>query len=123
MELTLEFPCLPPSVNSMYVNSRSGGRHKSKEANDWDNVVKSFIPADAKFPIGILSVDVELYAPWFTRKDTVRRWDLDSRFKSLFDSVFKCFDVDDSCIFEIKARKVISADKKTVIKIYALDEY
>lgn len=123
MELRLEFPALPPSVNTMYISSpKLGMRFKSKEAKDWDNMVREYIPMGTMFPVGVLSVEVEFHAPWFTLKNKVRKADLDSRFKALFDSVFKCFDVDDSYIFEIVAKKVISKEKKTIIIINALDE-
>lgn len=129
MEVTFEFPGLPPSVNNMYIaGRRRGTRFKSPKAKEWDEMVKGIVSHAEFFPVGLLSMEITLYASWFTKASTedkkvIRKMDLSNRIKAVEDSVMSCLELDDSIVFEIFAHKVDSSEEKTVIRLLAIDEH
>ena len=64
-----------------------------------------------------LSVRVEIYEDWHTKKGAVKKKDVANREKFLIDSVFKALELDDCFIFEHVMRKVQSVEEKAVIAI------
>lgn len=48
---------------------------------------------------------------WFTKKDQIKKKDVENRHKALIDGVFKFLGLDDSQIFEIEIKKVVGGDE------------
>ncbi len=68
-----------------------------------------------------LSLTVEIFENWYTKKGTVRKKDLANREKFLIDSVFKSLGLDDSYIFKHVMFKIQSKEEKVTILISLLN--
>jgi Holliday junction resolvase RusA-like endonuclease len=64
-----------------------------------------------------LSLTVEIFENWYTKKGVVRKKDLANREKFLIDSVFRSLGLDDCYIFEHTMFKIQSGEEKVVINI------
>ena len=64
-----------------------------------------------------LSVEVDIFEKWMTKKDTVARKDISNREKFLVDSVFMALEIDDKFIWEHTMTKVQSNDEYFIIRI------
>jgi Holliday junction resolvase RusA-like endonuclease len=64
-----------------------------------------------------LSLTVEIFENWYTKKGLVRKKDLANREKFLIDSVFRSLGLDDCYIFEHKMFKIQSKEEKVIINI------
>ncbi len=67
-----------------------------------------------------ISLKVEIFENWYTKKGTVRKKDLANREKFLIDSIFKSLGLDDSYIFEHTMFKIQSKEEKSVVNILLL---
>ena len=68
-----------------------------------------------------LSLTVEIFENWYTKKGAVRKKDLANREKFLIDSIFKSLGLDDSFIFEHKMFKIQSNEEKVKILISKIE--
>ena len=117
MELTVELPGLPLSVNKAY----RGRRFKTKELTQYKAFVGSYVDC-INSPVGKLSVEVDLIADdWMCKNGNVKKRDIDNCLKTLLDSIFSCLDTDDSYIWDLKVRKIDGPEAKTVVRIYELE--
>lgn len=48
---------------------------------------------------------------WFTKKNQIKKKDVENRHKALIDGVFKFLGLDDSQIFEIEIKKVVGGEE------------
>tara|TARA_Y100000034_G_C6605269_1_gene263433 strand:- start:14 stop:400 length:387 start_codon:yes stop_codon:yes gene_type:complete len=69
-----------------------------------------------------LSIIMEIHENWFTKKDLVKKLDLDNRCKFLIDSVCIGLKIDDKFVFELKMKKVQSKEEKAIVIIKILNE-
>ena len=69
-----------------------------------------------------LSVLVDVYENWLTKKGKVARKDVANREKFLIDSVFNRLGIDDKFIFKHEMRKIQSKTEKSIIKIEVIDK-
>lgn len=121
MELVVEIPCLPPSVNKAYPSTRSGRRFKSSEYKKFCDLVDSLME-DAHTPVGRLSVEIELISDdWYTKSGDARRRDCGNYSKTCLDAVFANLEVDDKWIWSEKISKVDGDVKRTIVRIYEID--
>lgn len=64
-----------------------------------------------------LSVRVEIYENWHTKRGDIKKKDIANREKFLIDSVFKSLELDDCYIFEHTMFKIQSDEEKSEITI------
>ncbi len=69
-----------------------------------------------------LSVTVEIYENWHTKKGAVKKKDIANREKFLIDSVFNALGLDDCFIFEHTMFKVQSEEEKVAITVIRLEK-
>jgi len=69
-----------------------------------------------------LSLKVEIFENWYTKKGKVRKKDLANREKFLIDSVFKSLGLDDSYIFEHTMFKIQGDEEKVKVTISKLKQ-
>tara|TARA_Y100000034_G_C6648341_1_gene283666 strand:+ start:181 stop:567 length:387 start_codon:yes stop_codon:yes gene_type:complete len=69
-----------------------------------------------------LSITMEIHENWFTKKDLVKKLDLDNRCKFLIDSVCIGLRIDDKFVFGLKMKKVQSKEEKARVIIEVLNE-
>jgi len=112
-----------PSVNHLYGHNRLGHFYLKKEGKELRkyifNKIKNDISKDKlkDFHDIKLSVTVEIYENWYTKKGAVKKKDVANREKFLIDSVFNALGLDDCFIFEHVMLKVQSEDEKAAITI------
>lgn len=68
-----------------------------------------------------LSVRVEIYEDWHTKKGDVKKKDIANREKFLIDSVFNALGLDDCFVFEHTMIKVQSDKEKAIIVISKIE--
>ena len=114
-----------PSVNHLYGHNRLGHFYLKKEGKELRKYIfekiKDHISKDElkSFQDVKLSVKVEIYENWYTKKGTVKKKDIANREKFLIDSVFNALGLDDCFIFEHIMKKAQSDEEKAVITILA----
>lgn len=69
-----------------------------------------------------LSIRVDIFENWFTKKGNVKKLDIANREKFLVDSVFKALGIDDKFIWEQTMTKRQSEEEKAVIEINPAEE-
>jgi Holliday junction resolvase RusA-like endonuclease len=114
-----------PSVNHLYGHNRRGHFYLKKEGRDLREYiiskVRGYVLRNSdkikKLRDVQLSLTVQIFENWFTKKGTIRKKDVANREKFLIDSVFKGLGLDDSYIFEHTMFKVQSMEEKAVIVI------
>lgn len=121
MEIKIEIPMLPPTVNHSHVYTRRGV-FKSSEYVKWERAVKLFIGSHGPLAEEPLSVRIEFYTSWFTKKGKMRRRDVDNLAKATLDAVFKCLGINDCSVFSLHLVKRESIQDKTVVIIQSLME-
>lgn len=76
---------------------------------------RKFLLADAEnLKEKILKVEVQYVGPresWFTKKNEIKKKDVENRHKALLDGIFSFLDLDDSQIFEITIKKVVGGSE------------
>lgn len=124
IEITIPFKTI--SVNHLYGLGRFGQKYLKPEAKkireEIFEILKSvninkteqlkLLNTEIK-----LSVSVEIYEDWYTKKGLIKRKDVTNREKFLIDSVFEQLEIDDRRIFEYRTKKIQSEEEKAVIKI------
>jgi Holliday junction resolvase RusA-like endonuclease len=126
MLFSLEFEGHPVSVNNAFPTSRSGHRFPSGEYKAFQAKIGVLLKGHAKVEKihGPLSVEIELHAgDWFTKDGYARKKDLANYEKTLVDTVFKILGLHDSLIFDLRMRKVVAAEKKTVLRVFDLGAF
>jgi len=114
-----------PSVNHLYGHNRLGHFYLKKEGRELrEYIVKKVRDylvgnpgATLNFKDVKISVIVEIYENWFTKKGAVKKKDVANREKFLIDSVFNALGLDDCFIFEHVMRKMQSDEEKAVIMV------
>ena len=114
-----------PSVNHLYGHNRMGHFYLKKEGRDLREYITSLarkIAVQEKEKIEEiqdceLTLTVEIWEDWFTKKGTIKKKDIANREKFLVDSVFKGLGLDDSAVFEHTMFKVQSDQEKAVLTI------
>ena len=67
-----------------------------------------------------LKVAIQYEGPrseWFTKKGEIKKKDVENRHKGLLDVIMPYFDLDDSQIFEITIKKIITAAMETTATV------
>lgn len=126
MLFSLEFEGHPVSVNNAFPTSRSGHRFPSAEYKAFQARLGGLLRERARIEAihGPLSVEIELHAAdWFTKDGSVRKKDVANYEKTLIDTVFKAIGLSDAFIFDLRMRKVIGSEKKTVLRVFDLGAF
>ena len=113
-------PFLPPSENKMYWTDRNRKRHLTEAAKDFKTKVKLFMP---KFDIPeqtLISIKVELYGSWFTKKGRIRIRDGQNMMKALYDAIAEKAGIDDSCLWNWSGKKIDTEGEHMMIEIKLL---
>lgn len=115
-----------PSVNHLYGHNRFGHFYLKKEGKDlrkyiFDKINGSISREVLETFFNVkLSVKVEIYENWYTKKGDVKKKDIANREKFLIDSVFNALGLDDCFVFEHTMIKVQSDEEKAIILISLL---
>lgn len=123
---TLKGAPLPPSLNNCYINLPRGGRAASSGLKAYK---VDFALWAIKFKRAIRDVDLSgvikiEYRMWlprsaiYTKKNTVKRWDISNRIKPMEDCLATALEIDDSRVFEITISKNINPTNQTFVDIY-----
>jgi Holliday junction resolvase RusA-like endonuclease len=110
-----------PSINHLHGHNKFGNFYLKKEGRELKKYilekVKNQVPKTKlkSFQNTKLSIIVEVYENWYTKKGTVKRADLANKEKFLTDSVFDALGLDDCFIFEYTMKKIQSKDERTII--------
>lgn len=117
--ITITIPFKTPTVNHLYFTWQNR-RILTKEARALKEDITKTVKKQTKdkFPWNAkLSVEVDIYENWLTKKGEVARKDVANREKFLIDSVFKALGIDDKFIYIHKMQKIQSNEEKAVIRI------
>lgn len=111
----------PPTVNHRYI-PRGGRLILSPEHRAYKMQLNLFLIAKFKHLKADhlkgkqLNVEIHYCGPWdvwFTKKNTIKKIDVDSRNKTLLDVVFPFLKLDDSQIFDLRLKKLVSGKELT----------
>ena len=111
-----------PSINHLYWH-RGNIKIIKKEARELKEYIDFCVKRDVKLfneeiPFNKkLNVSIEIYENWLTKKNDVKRKDVDNRSKFLLDSIFKSLELDDKFIYELRTSKIQSNEEKAVVEI------
>jgi len=111
-----------PSINHLYWH-RGNIKIIKKEARELKEYIDFCVKRDVKLSneeILInkkLKVTIEVYENWLTKKNEVKKKDVDNRSKFLLDSIFKSLELDDKFIYELKTSKIQSNEEKAIVNI------
>jgi len=111
-----------PSINHLYWH-RGNIKIIKKEARELKEYIDFCVKRDVKlFNEEILinkklKVTIEVYENWLTKKNEVKKKDVDNRSKFLLDSIFKSLELDDKFIYELKTSKIQSNEEKAIVNI------
>lgn len=117
MKHIFKVPFLPPSENKMYWSDYNRKRHLTEDAKEFKSKFKLFMPAMDIPENVLLSIKVELYGSWFTKKDKVRKRDGQNMMKALYDAISEKIGVDDSYLFMWGGVKIDSEDEHMIIEL------
>lgn len=113
----------PLTFNSAYPTNRQGRRFLSNEGKRYkQEITRASLGA---FPVpesGPLLFIYEVHGPFLTKKGEISKTagDLDGFAKLLLDAVCEASGCDDSRVFEIQARKLVSLDWAVKFGLFAL---
>jgi Holliday junction resolvase RusA-like endonuclease len=113
-----------PSVNHLYGHNKFGNFYLKKEGKD----LRKYISENINIPkeelkdfLNVkLSVIIEVYENWYTKKGDVKKKDVANREKFLIDSVFNALGLDDCFVFEHTMIKVQSDEERAILSIRKL---
>lgn len=124
----MELDMLPPSVNQVYVNSKSGGRFMSEEGKSFKQAAAAHFLSKHRAQLLLMSKDakysvtIKLYFPdlenktWpKTAKTRYKRLDASNHVKVLEDVIAAVTGVDDSNTFRLTVEKYIGTPHTVVI--------
>lgn len=120
--MIITIPIKTPSVNHIYFNWKNR-RILTKEARDLKQEIQEFIDEQIdyldlpEYHDKTLSVTVDVYENWYTKKKLVARKDVSNREKWLIDSIFDILALNDKFIFKHTMNKVQSTEEKSIIRI------
>lgn len=133
-EISFFIPGSPLSSNKLYTRQKQNRRKiiltdegRRYKANLWNylglnckaeaGVVKAYLEA---FPgKKVVEVEVHSFDNWLTKEDKPKKKDVQNQTKALVDTVFTFFGLDDSNIFDERAKKVhCLKDHKVGVLIY-----
>jgi Holliday junction resolvase RusA-like endonuclease len=118
--ISFAVPCLPPSVNHMYIAGPNGRRILSPETIRFRWEVLAAVSGRNFRPQGVLMCLIFYKSPaWITKSRRVRKMDADNRQKALFDAFKHATGIDDSLVFEYHAYKIPGESIQTLF--YAVD--
>ena len=124
--IQIKIPEKTPTVNHLFWH-RGNMKIMTKEARELRERIKEFCQTAIKdFPIEDLeghklSVSVDIYENWLTKKNDIKKKDLMNREKFLIDSVFQGLGIDDKMIFQYHTKKIQSKEEKAIIKIEVIN--
>ena len=106
-DLTFKIPAIPPSYSkSLKINYSFRHTYLSKEARDFVNLVKRYIPHCTYTIDTLFSIDIEIHDNWYTKQGKVKRKDVQNLDRLLIDAIFNKIGIDDSHIFVERISKV-----------------
>ena len=118
--LNVSLEGLTPTLNQMYRNASLKVRYKTKKTREYQDYAVALMQKSKSMPFafeGRVWVKVEFFVA------NKRKWDLDNRFKVLFDCLQLAEVIkDDSQIDFIYAERSFSGETKTVITVYGLEQ-
>lgn len=119
--IKITIPFKTPSVNCLYFNW-NGRKIKTKQAKDLDKEIKIIVQNGLYEQLeGELKLSMIVYEDWYTKKNTIKKKDLDNKIKFLQDSVLTALRIEDSQVFELNVKKVHSTQNKTEIELWTLN--
>lgn len=115
---------MPPTMNHRMIPFR-GRLILSPDHRAYKKLLSLFLHRKclttyANFTGKKLSVLITYEGPkseWFTKKGEIKKKDVENRHKALLDVVMPYFDLDDSQIFEITIKKLVSAQTETTASV------
>jgi len=117
--IKIVIPFQTPSVNHLW-GQRGFRKFLTKEAKELKEKIYLLVP-NCKFGKNTkLAVNMDVYEDWFTKKNEIKKKDLDNKSKFVLDSIFEKLGVDDKQIFELTMKKIFEEDfnkYKTIITI------
>jgi len=111
--LSFELPFLPQSVNKLYLRSRTG-IYINPKAIDFKDKVHQLLNT---LIFNKSSNKIKLIITFQVKKKNI---DIDNMVKLLQDSMNKIVFDDDSQVYEIHARKIISKEIKTIVNVFEI---
>jgi len=120
---TVEVPMLAPSVNGYWKVAKWGGRYITPKGIAFKKLVALAVGARKLNWAKPLKLEIELHSDkWWTKKGTISKTagDVDNYCKSSLDSLFACFEMDDSQVFDLHVVKVVGTEK-TVFRLGEID--
>lgn len=120
----MEILGVPPSVNAMYMQTRTGRRFKSDEYKTFETLAK-FMKVTGPELRGAIPYECEIlyFSNWFCKDGSLRRVDVDNRGKAVLDVLSMIYpEFDDSQIVDLRLRKLNWENqcKKTILKFTPL---
>lgn len=115
---------LPPTANDLYrYGKRSVWLSKEvKTFREWVNIAIGLQKHYKKFN-GVVCVLMFVESPyWITKKNTVKKMDLDNRIKSTLDAIKLSIGFPDETNWEIHAWKIPSKKTRTTVYLFDLGD-
>ncbi len=129
-DFEIRVPMIPPSVNHYWKVRRGGGRYITAEGEAFKKIVKyAVLYSGIKIkPELFLKLEINFISSrWITKKGTVALKDCDNLVKCAQDSVCEALGINDSQIFHLIVKKVVSKSRpkegETLFKISEIDPY
>lgn len=125
------------STNTAY-GQRGRIRYLSREGKQSKKIISEFLSSNhndikktivetcIKVEFPVIDINYYLVDNWLTKKNTVKRIDLNPRIKLIEDTFFEWLDIDDCIVFSSSQKKLHSTVEKAVIyelSIMSLDYY
>ncbi len=119
-------PQLPPSTNTYVRHLRNGTHYKTAEAKQFQAAVRYAVWREersknidwTKHQDKLLRAWIIVHSPkWITKKNTIRKKDLDNTAKVLLDSWQMATGIGDERVFEIVMFKRLAKDSSTELII------
>jgi len=111
--LSFELPFLPQSVNKLYLRSRTG-IYINPKATEFKDKVHQLLNT---LIFNKSSNKIKLIITFQVKKKNI---DCDNLLKLIIDAMNKIVFDDDSQVYEIHARKIISKEIKTIVNVFEI---
>lgn len=124
MVIRVEGLPFPPTMNHRMIPHR-GRLILSPDHRAYKNLLNLYLHKKClttyhNFTSKKLNVTVIYEGPksaWFTKSGEIKKKDVENRHKGLLDVIMPYFDLDDSQIFEITIKKVVTGDMETTASV------
>ena len=108
----ISIPIKPMTFNSVYSTARTGRRFMTKEGKDYKKILSIYANGLSHLR-GLhepLKFTFVVYGPWLNKAGKISKiaGDLDGFLKMSQDAICEALEINDSCVIEINARKVMA---------------